>query len=187
MPLPQMKHYTYADLLEWPTDERHELYQGQPVLLSAPSRKHQDASMSLSVQIGTFLKGKPCRAYAAPTDLRLFEGASDTPESVDTVLQPDLMVVCDSNKIDDRGVKGAPTIVIEILSPSSQREDRIVKYSMYERAGVQEYWIVDPDLNQVQVLSLSEGKYYLGRSYTTGEFTSSAVDGLTINVDDIFA
>ena len=156
---PQERRYTFADLLGWDDHTRYELYDGQPVALASPSDVHQRISMALSVQLGSYLMGKKCSVYAAPFDVRLFEERGDSPDDVDTVLQPDLMVVCDPGKVDRHGVHGAPDLVIEILSDSTRRIDRLTKFGLYQRAGVREYWIVDPEAQTVAVHLLQDGQY----------------------------
>lgn len=164
-PLPAEKRYTYADLLEWDDDVRYELYSGIPMALASPSDIHQRISGEIYLQLGNYLRGKKCRAYYAPLDVRLFEEKNDRPEEVDTVVQPDLMVVCDSNKVDRHGVHGAPDLVIEIISNSSRRLDRLTKLNLYQRAGVREYWIVDPDACVVSVYTLEDGIYHTAAAY----------------------
>ena len=167
MPLPLDKRLSYSDLLKWPENERYELYDGRPVALASPSIRHQEVLTALLLQIGQYLKGKPCKVFPAPCDLRLFESIEDDPDHVDYVLQPDLMVVCDKEKIDQRGVRGAPNLVIEVLSESSRRYDMITKFSLYSRAGVPEYWIADPENQIVQVFKLEEGQYHAPDTYTS--------------------
>ena len=166
-PLPQKQTYSYADLLSWEDDTRYELYDGRPVALAAPSDVHQRISMALSAQLYNYLRGKQCQAYAAPFDVRIFEEQGDSPDNVDTVLQPDLMVVCDHSKVDRHGVHGAPDLVIEILSPATARYDRLVKFNLYQRAGVREYWIVDPATRTVSVHTLEDGAYHAATVYSS--------------------
>jgi Uma2 family endonuclease len=135
------------------------------VALASPSDVHQEISGEIYFQIRNFLSGKPCKIYYAPFDVRLFEENGERPENVDTVVQPDLMVVCDPGKVDRRGVHGAPDLVIEILSDSTRRNDRLVKYNLYQKAGVREYWIVDPDSRVVSVYTLEEGAYHAAATY----------------------
>ena len=166
-PLPQEQTYSYADLLSWEDDTRYELYDGRPVALAAPSDVHQRISMALSAQLYNYLRGKQCQAYAAPFDVRIFEEQGDSPDNVDTVLQPDLMVVCDHSKVDRHGVHGAPDLVIEILSPATARYDRLVKFNLYQRASVREYWIVDPATRTVSVHTLEDGAYHAATVYSS--------------------
>ena len=151
MALPQEKQWTYADMLTWSEEERVELIYGQPHMMAPPSRRHQEISGALYLQLGSFLKDKKCRVYHAPFGVRLFEREGDSPSQVDTLVEPDLTVVCDPDKLDDAGCKGAPDLIIEIISPSTQRHDRLVKYNLYQRAGVREYWIADPMKQRVTV------------------------------------
>ena len=165
-PLPAENHYSYADLLAWDDGVRYELYSGVPVALSSPSSVHQDISGELHYQLKDHLRGKKCRVYYAPFDVRLFEGEGDRPEDVDFVLQPDLMVVCDESKVDRRGVHGAPDLIIEILSPATARYDKLIKFNLYQQAGVQEYWLVDPVTRTVCVYVLQDGAYHTGTVYS---------------------
>ena len=123
MPLPKEDRYTYADILSWDDGKRYELYEGQIVALASPTDSHQRISMELSRQIANFLLGKSCEVFAAPFDVRLFEKDNDDPEDVDTVLQPDLVVVCGQAKVDRHGVHGVPAMVVEISSDSTRLDD----------------------------------------------------------------
>ncbi len=137
--LPEEKRYTYADLLSWEGDVRYELYDGYPMAMSSPSLDHQTVSGELFLQIGTYLRGKKCRVFYAPFDVRIFEQDGDLPQDVRTVLQPDL--------------------VVEILSDSTRRVDLLKKFDIYQRAGVREYWIVDPEARTAAVYTLEGGSY----------------------------
>ena len=165
MPMPKEQYYTYADLLSWGEDTRYELYNGQPIALASPSQIHQEISMELSTQLHSYLRGKKCKVYTAPFDVRLFEKAGESPENVDTVVQPDIMVVCDPSKVDRHGVHGAPDLIIEILSDSTRRIDRLTKFNLYQRAGVREYWIADPSAQVVLVHTLEDGSYHSPVAY----------------------
>lgn len=162
------RRYTYGDLMEWDDGRRYELYDGLPVALASPSNVHQLVLMELAAQLHDFLKGKTCKVYPSPFDVRLFDTAEDRPEDSENVVQPDLMVVCDPSKVDRHGIHGAPDLVIEITSPSTRRNDRLVKFNRYQRAGVREYWIVDPDTRIVLVHTLEEGQYHAADAYTVG-------------------
>lgn len=187
MALPQERIYTYADLLDWDDGIRYELYNGRPLALSAPSNVHQEISMELASQIHGYLRGKRCKIYAAPLDVRLFEQEGDRPADVDTVVQPDLMVVCDESKVDARGIHGAPDLVIEILSPSTWRHDCLIKYSLYQKAGVREYWIVDAEKQVVLVHTLEDGQYHAPRVYTAGDSVPAEVlEGCTVELAAVF-
>ncbi len=160
MPLVQPnQQYTYQDYLKWDDGERWELIGGVPYNMShAPSLVHQDISMNLSRILSTKLLGKPCRPYAAPTDVVLSD--SD-------VVQPDLLVVCDRNKMKEHRVIGAPDLVIEITNAASSKRDRWDKKTLYEKFGVKEYLLVDQDGKYVeQYLLDQEGHYTKGTAYS---------------------
>lgn len=182
MSLPAEKRYTYADLLSWDGSTRYELYDGVPVALASPSNAHQLICGELLRQIANYLVGKRCKIYPAPFDVRLFECKEDSPEDVSIVVQPDLSVICDSGKTDGHGCKGAPNLVIEILSDSTRRYDRLTKFNLYQQAGVQEYWIVDPDAQVVLVHTLEDGQYHSPAAYNSrasvpvGIFDDCSVD-----------
>lgn len=175
MPQPQEKQYSYADLLEWGENIRYELYDGLPVALASPSSTHQMISGDLFSQFYAFLKGKECRVFSAPLDVRLFEKKGDSLDSVSTVVQPDLMVVCDKSKIDRHGISGAPDLIIEIASDSTHRIDRLTKFNLYQRAGVREYWIVDPSTCIVSVYLLTDGAYRTAGVYSTGSLVPVSI------------
>ena len=155
MALPVKKErYTFADVLSWDETERIEIINGEAVMMAPPSRIHQKISGEIFRQLANFLEGKRCEVYSAPFGVRLFEKDGDRPEDVDTVVEPDITVVCDTSRLDQHGCKGAPELVMEILPPSSRRHDMLVKLNLYQRAGVREYWIVNPDDKDVQVFLL---------------------------------
>jgi len=186
-PLPKEQRYTYADLLEWDDDVRYELYNGIPMALACPSDVHQKISVALSAQLYNYLMGKKCNVFTAPFDVRLFEEDNDHPEDVDIVVQPDLMVVCDPSKVDRHGVHGAPDLVIEIISNSSRRLDRLTKLNLYQKAGVREYWIVDPDARVVSVYTLNDGVYRTAAAYgADSSIRVGVLDDCTIDLSTVF-
>lgn len=189
MALPAEKaRYTFADYIAWDESERMEIIDGEAVMLATPSSIHQEISMELSRQFANYLEGKKCRVYAAPFAVRLFEKDDDAPGSVNTVVEPDLSVICDRNKIDKHGCKGAPDLIIEILSPSSRRHDRLVKLGMYQKAGVREYWIVNPEEASVQVLTLKDGLLLPHEEYgQDGVAKVNVLDGCFIELCKVFA
>ena len=153
------KHYTYADYLQWPDEARYELIDGEAFLMSpAPLVEHQEVAGEVFRQLANQLDGQPCRPYIAPVDVRL-PRADEADAAIDTVVQPDVLVVCDPSKIDRRGVRGAPDWVLEVLSPSTAAHDQIAKRRTYERAGVREYWLVHPGDRTLTVYVLENGQY----------------------------
>ncbi len=153
-------HYTYGDYLTWPDDVRYELIDGVAYLMApAPTLEHQDIAGEIYRQLANALEGKPCRPYIAPVDVRLPKG-NEADEAVDTVVQPDVIVVCDQGKLDRRGVRGAPDFVVEVLSPSTAFHDHKRKREVYERAGVKEYWLVDPVERTIHIYRIDENGRY---------------------------
>jgi Uma2 family endonuclease len=154
------ERYTYADYLGWNDGERWELIEGVPYCMTpAPNMEHQSISGELFGILWQFLKGKPCRVFAAPFDVRMpaVPGARDG--DIETVVQPDISVICDESKIDARGCLGAPDITVEILSPSTAYRDETEKLKLYEKHGVKEYWIVNPEAKYMMIYRLADGKY----------------------------
>ena len=190
MALPAKKeHYTFADILAWEGNERVEIINGEIFLMASPFRVHQEISGELFRQLANFLEGKKCRAIPAPFAVRPFERDGDFPEDVDTMVEPDISVVCDPDKLDKYGCRGAPDLIIEILSPSSRRHDRITKLNLYQRAGVREYWIVNPEDRTVQVMLL-DSKGYLRIHEDYGQEDTAVVnvlEGCTIDLTKVFS
>jgi Uma2 family endonuclease len=154
--------YTYADYLTWKFDQALELLRGRIKLMSAPNRLHQKLSWRLSGLIFNHFKNHRCEAYAAPFDVRLYNRQKSLKADRDiyTVVQPDLCVVCDLEKLDDRGCLGAPDLVVEILSPGNSAKEMRDKKSIYEESGVREYWIVDPTHETIARFNLEENGLY---------------------------
>lgn len=189
MPLPLEKgHYTYADYLEWNGNERYELINGDAVMMAGPTWDHQIILGQIYRQLADFLDDKPCNVVVAPFDVRLFEKDDDKPENIYTVVQPDIFVVCDDKKIDEHGIKGAPDLVIEILSPSTSSYDCLVKLNLYRQAGVREYWIVDPQSSSVQVFLLdSNGVFHVSDAYNRNNIAKvNILNGCTIDLSKVF-
>ncbi|MCP5052579.1 MAG: Uma2 family endonuclease [bacterium] len=152
--------FTYGHLLEWPEDERWELIDGIAYdMAAAPATRHQIVLGDLYRQISVYLLDKTCHVFLAPFDIRLPE-AEEKEEDIRNVLQPDISVICDPKKIDERGCLGSPDLVIEVLSPSTAQKDKKVKFATYERFGVNEYWIVHPQDMTLTVFKLLAGKSY---------------------------
>jgi Uma2 family endonuclease len=153
------RRYTYGDYRHWPEEVRYELIDGAAFLMApAPSLDHQTLAGEVFHQIRTALEGNPCRVLMAPVDVLLSRSACAEDE-VDTVLQPDVLVVCDPGKLTPRGVRGAPDWVLEVISPSSASHDQIVKLAAYERAGVKEYWLAHPT-DKVLTIYRHDGKSF---------------------------
>jgi len=151
--------YTYADYALWPEDERWELINGGAFAMTSPLRIHQEIVTELSRQIGNYLQGKPCEIYVAPFDVRL-PRKDEADAKVETVVQPDLSIICDQSKLDKLGCRGAPDWIVEVLSPSTALMDMNTKRSLYEQHGVQEYWIIHPEDRWTMVYTLDvQGRY----------------------------
>ena len=181
-------NFTYGNYVNWPEDERWELIEGYAYNMSpAPSRRHQKISRDLGVQIANFLTDKSCELYFAPFDVRLPE-ADEKDEDVETVVQPDVVVICDKNKLDEKGCHGAPDLIIEILSPFTAPKDMKIKLSLYEKHGVKEYWIVQPTDNIILVFKLSKNKKYGKPEVFTEEdkIKTAILEGLEIALDKVF-
>ena len=181
--------FTYGQYCEWDDGERWELIDGVPYnMTAAPLRRHQGISTAVISRISEFLRGKPCKLYHAPFDVRLPDFEDQDNYDVPTVVQPDLVVICDEKKLDDRGCKGAPDLVVEILSPSTSRKDIGVKFALYERHGVREYWVIYPAEETLMVFTLGEdGKYGRPKGYGRGDVaTSSVLVGLELDVEEVF-
>jgi len=150
------QYFSYADYKEWELaeGERFELIYGEAYAMAAPGARHQEILLEISSLFLAYLKGKPCKVYPAPYDVRLFYRAD---ERDDTVVQPDITVVCDEKKRGEEGCRGAPDLVIEILSPSNTAIEMQRKLRLYQEAKVREYWIVDPDNKNITVYRFQEG------------------------------
>lgn len=192
MGLPQRhptKGFTYADYLGWPDGERWELINGEAYAMSpAPSNFHQLIVGELFRSIANHLHGKPCRPFVAPFDVRLpHVGTAD--DQVDTVVQPDISVVCKPEQLkDNHGCLGAPDWVIEVLSPSTAVYDQRTKRALYERHGVAEYWLVHPGDRSVTIYRMENGTY--GKPQVFGledECGPAAFADLRIAVSALFA
>lgn len=153
------KKYSYADYLLWQIKERVELIKGKIAEMSpAPSATHQRVLRRINYIFETFFINHPCELFFAPFDVRLLNKKLSTKDKdIYNVVQPDLIVVCDANKIDERGCLGAPDLIVEILSPGNSKKEMKVKYELYEEAGVKEYWIIHPAEKQLLVYVLEKG------------------------------
>ena len=183
------KSYTYADYLLWNLKERVELFKGKIFKMSpAPSRRHQEVSRNLNRYLDRFFEFIPCNLYYAPFDVRLKNIEKSTEDNhVLTVVQPDLCVVCDLSKLDDRGCMGAPDLIIEILSPGNSKKEMGIKFNLYEENKVKEYWIVEPAENCIYVYTLQNNKYIGLKPCIEGELiTSPLFPDLKFEIEKVF-
>jgi Uma2 family endonuclease len=180
------QRYTYADYLTWPENVRYELIDGYAYCMApAPILAYQDVAGEIYLQARLALKGKKCRAFIAPVDVRL-SGANAVDANIDTVVQPDVFVVCDPDKLTRRGVLGAPDWIVEVLSPSTAGHDQIVKRQLYERHGVREYWLVHPTDRVLTVYRLENGEYGKPAVYElSGETAVNVLPGCVIQWDEL--
>jgi len=183
--------FTYADYKTWELKpgERFELIYGEAYAMSAPAIVHQRILMKLAGECYVFLKGKKCEVFAAPVDVRLFY---EEDESDDTVVQPDIIVVCDSEKLGDEGCRGAPDLVVEILSPSNTAIEMERKLNLYREALVREYWVVDPKNKHIRIYHLRNSdlrneEYLLQTCRIDDVIRTDILPGLEIPVADVFA
>jgi Uma2 family endonuclease len=199
IPSENRKKYTYADVLEWDESVRAEIINGELFMMAPPLTRHQFVLSELFFIIKRFLQGKPCKVIPAPFGVRLFprDDLSD-----DTLVEPDITVICDPDKIDDRGCNGAPDLIIEILSPSNKRHDLLRKFNLYLDAGVKEYWVVDPEQESIQVHVLHGDRYTtevyalpreeeelppaLAKVEVASVAPASVLPGLKIDLRDVF-
>jgi Uma2 family endonuclease len=186
--------FTYADYLTWNFKERIELIKGKIFKMSpAPTSSHQRILGNIYLTVGNFLKKKSCKVFLAPVDVRLigkpFRKRKLRDDEITTVVQPDLIVVCDADKLADiRYIDGAPDLVVEILSPGNTKTETKYKFDLYEENSVLEYWVVYPEYKQVYKYLLNENEEY-GKPvvYEAGDNISSKVlKGLSFPVDEIF-
>lgn len=181
--------FTYGDYLQWNDSERWEIIDGVAYNMSpAPTSYHQKISRELTRQLSNFLLGKTCQVFPAPFDVVLPRTGESAEES-ETVVQPDIVVICDQKKITRRGCTGAPDMVIEILSPSTAVKDMKVKKALYERVGVREYWLVHPDEKWVSIFLRDEKGKLVQQDIYDAEDTPevSILPGLKIELALVFA
>jgi len=187
MEMAKERIFSYADYLTWNDNKRWELIEGVPYNLASPSDIHQAISGNLFAIFHNYLKGKSCRAYYAPFDVILSESSEKNEEIID-ILQPDIIIVCDKNKISRKGCTGAPDLIVEILSPSTSSKDCIQKKELYEKHKIKYYWIVDPDNEEVFIFKLTKHNIY-GHPETYKKEDIIKVDnfeGLNVILKDIF-
>ncbi len=180
------KTYSYFDYLQWKFEERVELFKGKVFKMSpAPASRHQRLLNKIGTPLSLYLEGKSCEVFYAPFDVRLQRNTDDK-KSI-TVVQPDISVICDPTKIDERGCNGAPDLVVEILSPGNSKKEMKNKFELYEEAGVQEYWIVDPEKEMVLQYLLENNSFINHRPLISDDIlTSKAIEGFSLDLSKIF-
>jgi Uma2 family endonuclease len=189
LPLRDTEHHTYADYRTWSDERRYELIYGIAYIKEppAPTWRHQRLVVELCYQVRGALEGTSCEVCVAPLDVRLPK-ANEADDEIDTVVQPDVLIICDRHRPDDRGLRGAPDWVAEVLSPSTAKHDRTIKRAAYERAGVRELWLIHPTDLTLTIYRLEAGHY--GRATTVklkGRTPITAVAGVSIDWDRILA
>jgi Uma2 family endonuclease len=168
--------YTYKEYKSWSEGERWELIEGVAYAMSlAPTRSHQRYVVDLVGKLYAFLKGKPCELLVSPVDVFLPASRDEAEDDVDTVVQPDVIVVCDTEKLIDKGVRGGPDFVVEILSPHTAMKDLGKKKALYAKHGVREYWILNPEDKSVLAYRLEGESFGRAREYRAGEDVDSTV------------
>ena len=177
----QGKRFTYKDYASWDDGNRYELIDGVVHLMSSPTADHQRVLINLVRKFGDYLDGKTCEVFIAPFDVCL----SGLGDDDDTVVQPDLLIICDDTKID-KYCNGAPDLAVEVLSPSTSRMDRIKKQNKYLQAGVREYWIADPVDKNIVVNVLENGKYVIYAYDDADTINVHVLDDCRISLKDIF-
>lgn len=159
LPLRDAHRHSYREYRSWPGDQRYELIDGMAyVMAPAPSRRHQRLAFELAREVADALEGSGCEVNVAPFDVRLPE-TDEADDDIATVVQPDISVVCDPTRLDDKGCRGAPDWLIEVLSPATAGHDQVLKLALYERHGVKEYWLVHPVDLVVTIYRLENGSY----------------------------
>ena len=184
------RHYTYQDYKEWPDEERWELIDGVAWNMSpAPTLGHQRILSNLHIAFHAATDHGPCETFFAPFDVFLFASTDQEADHADTVVQPDLSVICDERKLVNRGCNGAPDIVLEVLSTYTMRKDITVKLELYQRAGVREYWVVDAGNKSIMLYRLGDDAKYPEDAEIyqhSGRVVSAVVDGLSVDVVELF-
>ena len=173
------QYCTYEEWLAIDDGNRYELINGELYMMASPTPQHQAVAFEIGRQLGNFLIDKLCRVYPAPFDVKLHK-------EEDTVFQPDISMICDPSKITKKGCEGAPDFIVEILSPSTESHDRITKFRAYRSAGVQEYWIVDPDKKNVTAYRLIDGKYVADVYSNADTAPIQALPGCEIDLSLVF-
>ena len=189
--LDQSKLYTYADYLTWKIEERLELIKGKIFPMSpAPNVRHQRISGALYREISWFLKKSNCQIFSAPFDVRLpLPKTQQKGNKIDTVVQPDICIICDQRKLDVQGCVGAPDMIIEILSPGNSKKEMRDKYDLYQESGVKEYWVVFAEEEILQRYILNKKGIYEGQRPNVfgDEVGITFLEGFVAKVEDLFS
>lgn len=182
--LEQNQEYTFTEfeVLNESDDVKREFIDNKIYLLASPSTAHQEVSMRLSLAFYPFFKNKNCKVFAAPFDVKL------TKDDLDIQLViPDLTVICDKEGLNDKRYEGVPSLIVEILSPSNQHHDLIIKMNLYAKYGVKEYWIVNPMTKSISIYKLDETQHYIQAAVkSSGKIQSKLFEELSVNVDELF-
>ena len=187
------QRYSYADYLTWTDDKMRELIDGIVYAFSAHFRKHAHSTASFFGKAWSYInrrKGK-CKIYTAPFDVRLPVNGETADNKIYNVVQPDICVICDPSKLDERGCIGAPDLVVEVISPSTCKKDITLKFNLYEKSGVREYWVVYPNDKAVTVFLLQpEGNYDEGTTYElingANKVPVQTLPGLVMDLEELF-
>jgi len=184
--------YSYADYLTWKLKERVELIKGKITKMSpAPRVNHQKVSWNISGIFFNYFKDKTCKAFSAPIDVSLYDKKKSVKQNQDvfTVVQPDLCVICDLEKLNEYGCMGAPDLIIEILSPGNSKKEMRTKYDLYEEAGVREYWVADPEHQTVHIFVMDETEHYktAGIYVSDDVMTAQIFPDLHVDLAEVFA
>jgi len=179
-------NYSYADYLTFKMEEMVELIKGKVFKMTAPKRIHQKISGTVFTKIHNYLENKKCQVYSAPFDVRL-PVKSRKNEDIYTVVQPDICVICDLEKLDDYGCIGAPDLVIEILSEGNNKKELKNKFEVYEESGVLEYWIINPMGQTLTINTLVKGIYQSSKLLTSGdEIMTPILPDFILKLEDVF-
>jgi Uma2 family endonuclease len=176
--------HTYADYLNWEGPERYQLINGEVFMMASPTVAHQAILVEIVTQFNIWLRGKPCRVFVAPLDVRLFP---EDDNSDDTVVQPDLLVVCDRTKLAKGSVNGPPDLVLEIMSPSTSRKENILKFEAYLNAAVGEYWVIEPEQKLAEVYVYEDGHFISSCYKGDAVISSTVLPGLSVELKTVWA
>lgn len=184
--------FTYGDYKLWPEDDRWELIGGIAYQMSAPTMKHQALVGLIYVRVANFLEGKNCKVYISPFDVLLPELIETEDDMVTNVVQPDVIVFCDSGKLTHAGARGAPDVAFEVLSPSTTKKDLREKFDLFQRMGVREYWLIEPDGCWINRFNRGEDGRFGAPEVRDpvrikGKIPSLALEGFVIDPEDLFA